>query len=312
MDRPHQTEFPTPDWQGTLVWLSLDVLSAFCVYVTVVRMRDYGTTWIFGLGLAIVSSTGLAFVRLRSGLKWLVGLSLALTSIRLLTKWIDSTILRAPTMICIWCVSGLLVAVAILMATSVLHIPLWPDAQNQSKAGNRNSLLWIPVVLRPAGMFIVPLSLAVSIWGFHPSHLPRSCLGFTASATAVLACLAPLGYLLAPVRSLERKMRIMGLLPQTVRRINGRTLTLAFILLYFWGLSIEWRTTQEYLVWTVLALVSIVLALLFRSLLNLEHVELTPQVAAEAPWSRAVFILHALGLVLFSLIYGDLLFCIFR
>lgn len=304
------TETPRSTMSQAVVWFSIGLAAAVAAYASALRMRAYGTTYVFWLFIAFISGAALATRGNRSRLKFLFVLCLSLATIRTLSASVDVGLLNLFSIAGLWCIATVFVATAIYATATTLHVPLWPDSQREQKPGNRRDNLWLPIVLRPAAMFTLPLSGCVAMWGLRWSHLSESCVGITISSAIAIACLLPLCSLWTSILSTERKIRLSNLnsLPkqQTKKLVTGSALV------YFWGLSSEWKASENYFLWSLLALTLFIAVLLFRSLPALGIIPESTLIPAQARWSRPRMLLFALSLMLFAVSYVVLLSCILR
>jgi len=296
-------------WGRITILCGFELLAGVVIYFATWRARQYGTTAILAFVPLFVSSYGLAVPRHRSSSVWLAGAFLAVTGIRAVSFWVDSTFVAVPIMLLIWCVASWLVLMTIATTVSALAVPLWPTKrQPMGRVLKLNSSLWLSVVFRPVAMLALPIMLTMFVWGFHWSHRSYVSSGLTVSSTVALACFVSIAYLAVPVLAMQKRAKTEGLMsPDAGGNINKRTLGFTGAIVFVWGLGVEWKTTGEYFLWAFLVLTLILVALLFGCLLDLKRLGQGFAAPVEQPWPRRVFMLHTLWLMFFVLIYFDLL-----
>jgi hypothetical protein len=304
------------NWPDVLLVCFLDLSFAATTYLSALHMRDLGATWLFSMVPVITTTLFLVVSRIRSRLTWLFALScFAVAAIRALGTWADETILVLPSLAGILAFMGLVTALPVLMAATVLKIPFWPNAVGEDSA---DDFLWLPIILRPLAMLALPLFFTVAVWGINWSHRSHSCFGITLTSMTTFACFVSLCYLAVPVLSIEKNVRIANLLPKGDDHREWRVLGLGSSIFYLWGLSIEWTTTRQYIVWTLQVLSLLLLVRIYLSLLSLQAIKddsvfmQNRATIREAPWSRKTLALQVLWLALFSLGYINILDCMFQ
>lgn len=285
-------------------WLGFDLLATVGFYLAARNARLLGTTWALALALVLVLAFGLAMPHRRARLRWLAGAFSLLTAIRFISTWTDSGLVTLFQFAGVWLLASAFVATAVGMVSRSLGVPWWPP---QSQGTGR----WLAIVMRPIFIFLVPMSCAVVAWGLRLSHRGLSCFGFTVASTVLVACLAPLGYLLAGAPGVAGVAR-RAITESLARRPLTRIAPVFLPAVYVWGLSIERKASRDYAVWTLLFLLSVLYLFIH---LYVRHVELMAGEVTftdECPWSRSILALHVLGILLLSLLYGDVIICILR
>lgn len=300
-------------WPQIFLLICLDLLSTGITFVSALQLGDYGTTWLVGLALMICSTLCLVISRFRSRLSWSLLLAcFALAVTRALGTWADETVLSLPSLAAMVGLMIVLVTAPVFMAATALKVPLWPGTPQKHMEAGGGDLLWLPVVMRPLAITFLFLSYIIVGWGFNWSNRSHPFFGITLSSLIAFACFVPLCYLAVSVSSIEKRMRTADLLSQAADQKDRKVIALGISIFYVWGLTIEWRTTHKYVLWTFLALILFLLTRLFLSLLRLELVEGHRPIMAETAWPRRIFALHVLLLMLFGLIFIELFSYVFH
>jgi hypothetical protein len=294
----------------TIGWISLDLAAAIFTYAMVIRVRQYGATCILGIALMFTSSLALGVRRLRHRLKWLAALYCMLSAIQVLTVSTTFVGLTFPGLIAALCFSGSFVLTAALMTTSSLGVPLWPHESQGRDLVITNA--WLTCVLGPATAFVLSVMITLLSWGLHWARRSSSCFGLDTGSMVMVATLVPLCYLLAHVLRAEKGVRLPAPLSEYLTNTKGKAFALAALVFYFSGLELERVTTQQYIRWTLVTFLTLVITLQVVALLYLERTSRGDEATAGVPWSRRAALIHALWIVAYSLLYTDVARCVLR
>lgn len=304
---------------SAFLWVGLSVGASGGVYLSSSRVSDFGATWLLALALVAISSYAVANARHRSHLALFAVVILALVVFRVSSSLLTRIPLTLPGLLLLWLVALLFVSAAIRMIASQLGIRLRPpnpykDATDTPGQASPLYFVWIAVYFRSLTLLLIPLSLTAAAWGANWQHKVYPCFGMDFGTSTAFATLPSLGFLLGWSILLQRRLE------RSSEGGKGRSASflskvLALLtLFYLWGLFIEWRSTQNYIAWTLLVgLLTITVALfrlasLVRSATRGE-VGTLETLASGISWNWPAFVFQVLLVFLFFLFYGTLVQC---
>ena len=275
------------------------------IYATASKMRTFGTSWFFWFFILPMAAVSILAPKLRWMMQALIISTALLGGIRVVSIWVDAGQLIPFTLPALWLLGFGVVLISVRMVSTPVKISLWPN-----KHDKHSEHLWISVVLRPLLLFGLSLVLSFSMLADRGLSRFGSCGGFTISCTVVIACVVPLGSLLFTVFSFRKPTPLLGQgNAGPAKRPAIRGLLVGFLVVYVLGLSLEWSTTQSYLLWSFLCLVA---------LLNILTPVLGSGIEASSGFpsaevvtrSKSKIVAASLYILVYSLVYSTLVRCI--
>jgi len=276
------------------------------LFFTSVNMRYFGSSWLFWF--LILPMSGLCVVRPRviPLMQPLVTITALLGGIRTISVWADAGRLLAFTVPALWVIALASVVSAVQTARRAIGLPWLPSGEQPG----RSQLLWVTVVFRPVALFALSLGLFVSALAYHWSGRVGFCGGFTLSGLITMACLISLASLLYSLMELRGPTDRPERPSAKGASLTTRVAIIAFLVVFTMGVSIEWRGTGSYFLFSILALTLLCAVLI---LLRLKAFGSPDAASALKPaeWPPLGLVVVGLFILLYSLAYIELVGCVF-